>query len=99
MQFLRDLRHGWRALRQAPWYALTAVGVLSVGIGLTSVAFAVVDGGLFKPLPFARAGELYLVRADVSTSPHSQTPAVSWRDQDALIHRAAPLGDRVPIAD
>jgi predicted permease len=91
MQFLRDLRHGWRALRQAPWYALTTVGVLSVGIGLTTVAFAVVDGVLFKPLPFARAGELYLVRADVSTSPHLLPPAVSRRDVNAWKHASPDL--------
>src|SRR5687767_5697176 len=78
--FLRDLRHGSRALRHAPWYALTVTSVLAVGIGLTTVAFAVVDGVLFKPLPFARAGELYLVRADAGAAPQAQPPAVSWRD-------------------
>ena len=83
MQFLRDLRHGSRALGHAPWYALTTICVLAVGIGLTTVAFAVVDGVLFKPLPFTRASQLYLVRADVSTAPHTQPPPVSWRDINA----------------
>ena len=78
--FLRDLRHGWRAVRHAPWYTLTVTSVLATGIGLTTVAFAVVDGVLFKPLPFERAGELYLVRADASTAPQAQPPAVAWRD-------------------
>jgi hypothetical protein len=67
-------------LRHAPWYTLTIIGVLAVGSGLTTVAFAIVDGVLFKPLPFDRAGELYLVRADASTAPQAQPPAVSWRD-------------------
>lgn len=81
--FLRDLRHGARALRQSPWYALTIVGVLAIGIGLTTVAFAVADGVLFKPLPYGRSGELYLVRPETSTAPRKQPPPASWREIDA----------------
>ena len=77
---LRDLRYGWRSLRRSPWFALTLTGVFAVGIGLTTVAFAVADGVLFKPLPFPASGELYLVRADASRAPRAEPPPVSWRD-------------------
>ena len=72
--FLRDLTYGWRSLRRAPWYALTVTGVLAVGIALTTVAFAVADGVLFKPLPFARSSELHLLRADATRAPRIEPP-------------------------
>ena len=81
--FLMDLRHASRAWRQSPWYVATVVGVLAVGIALTTVTFAVVDGVLFKPLPFAQSHELYLVHADVGTAPRTQPLPVSWRDAKA----------------
>jgi hypothetical protein len=59
---LRDLRYGVRALRTSPWYLLSTVSVLAIGIGLTTVAFAIADGVLFKPLPYTQASELYLLR-------------------------------------
>ena len=46
------LRYALRALRQTPWYSLSAIAVLAVAIGLGTVVFAVVDGLLFKPLPY-----------------------------------------------
>ena len=54
-----------------------------MSIAVATVVFAVVDGVLFKPLPFPKGEELYLVRADVSsgagplTSPLEHLPAVS----------------------
>lgn len=89
--FFRDLRYGWRSLRRAPWYALSVTGVLAVGIALTTVAFAVTDGVLFKPLPFLRSGELFLVRADASAAPRIEPPAVSWREVEAWTQAAPEL--------
>ena len=84
--FLADVRHAGRLLRRSPWYASTVCGVLAVGIALTTVAFAVVDGVLFKPLPFARSQDLYVLHADATSAPRLEPPAVSfhhatvWRD-------------------
>ena len=89
--FLMDLRHASRVWRQSPWYVATIVGVLAVGIALTTVTFAVVDGILFKPLPFPQAHELYLVHADVGTAPRTQPPQVSWRDTKAWLEAAPEL--------
>ena len=88
---LMDLRHASRAWRQSPWYVATVVGVLAVGIALTTVAFAVVDGVLFKPLPFPDSHELYLLHADVGTAPRTQPPPVSWRDANAWLEAAPDL--------
>jgi predicted permease len=69
-----------RALVHSPWYASGVVGVLAAGITLATVVFALVDGALFKPLPFARPGEMYLVWPEASTAPQRQPHAAAGRD-------------------
>jgi putative ABC transport system permease protein len=86
---MNDFRYAVRTLRRSPSYAVTATAVLGIGIALATVAFAVVDGVLFKPLPYSRPHELYLVRADVTNVPgsittgRSQPPPVSGIEIDA----------------
>ena len=89
--FVADLRHASRVWRQSPWYVATVVGVLAVGIALTTVTFAVVDGVLFKPLPFRDSRELHLVHADVDSAPRTQPPPVAWRDARAWIQAVPDL--------
>ena len=54
-----ELRHAFRSLRHSPWYSATVIGVSALGIALATTVFAVVDGVLFKPLPYARATEVF----------------------------------------
>jgi ABC-type lipoprotein release transport system permease subunit len=75
---MNDLRFAWRAVCQARWYSATVTGVLGAGIALATVVFAVVDGVLFKPLPFFRAEELFLVAALVAVALVG-TLIPSWR--------------------
>jgi len=64
--FRKDLRVALRLLAKSP--AATALSVLSItlGIGLTTGMFSVVDAVLLRPLPIDRPGEIYEVasRAD-----------------------------------
>ena len=82
----RDLRGGVRALRATPWYSAAVTVMLALGLALSTVVFAVVDGVLFKPLPYPRADELFLARVDVSGAPRVEPPpitsreAVAWAD-------------------
>jgi putative ABC transport system permease protein len=85
----RDARFAVRTLRRAPGFALTSLFVLGAGITLTTVVFAIVDGVLFRPLPYRDADQVFLVRAGVSSQPQSRPPAVSGREIDAW-RRAAP---------
>jgi putative ABC transport system permease protein len=62
----RDLRYAARSLRRAPWYAVTAISVIALTMALAATAFAIVDGVLFKPLPYARPHELYDVSGGYS---------------------------------
>ena len=56
-----DIRFTLRALRQAPWYSATVAGVIAVTLALATTVFAVVDGVLFRPLPYPDAPALVRV--------------------------------------
>jgi predicted permease len=47
-----DMRYGLVSLRRDPVFALVAIGVLALGIGANTAMFSLVDGVLFRPLPF-----------------------------------------------
>lgn len=48
----RDIRQAFRAFRQEPAFSVVAVAILALGIGATTVMFALVDSVLLKPLAF-----------------------------------------------
>jgi predicted permease len=54
-----DVKHALRGIRRAPWYSSTLIAVIAVGLALTATIFALVDGVLFKPLPYGAPHELY----------------------------------------
>ncbi len=64
-----DLRFTWRALRHAPWYSATVIGVVAVTLTLATTVFAVVDGVLFRPLPYPDAGRLVTIQPGFRTLP------------------------------
>jgi predicted permease len=47
-----DARYGLAALLRMPGFTAVAVGVLALGIGANTAMFSLVDGVLFKPMPF-----------------------------------------------
>jgi putative ABC transport system permease protein len=59
--FWRDLRYGWRMLAKAPGHTLAAAVALSLGIGLTTAAFSIVYGVLWRGLPYPQAERLMQV--------------------------------------
>lgn len=68
-----SLRLALRALFRSPWYAATATGTIALTIALGATVFAVVDGVLFKPLPYPESSRLF-------TAVGSATPAGALTD-------------------
>ena len=56
-----DIRFAVRLFRRAPAFAATAVLTLALGIGLTTAVFSVVDGVLFRALPYNDPDRLYVL--------------------------------------
>ena len=61
MRLLDDLRGAVRALRRAPGFAISCIATLAIGIGANTALFSVIDGVLLRPLPYERAGDLYVM--------------------------------------
>jgi predicted permease len=94
----RSLRHAARSLRRSPWYAGTVVAIVALSMTIATTAFAVVDGVLFKPLPYPDAGELYALSGvfdDVSDPPDRLVRMVSPRELNTW--RAAVPGLRATL--
>jgi putative ABC transport system permease protein len=58
---LRDLRHAWRLLRRQPAFTSVAILTLALGIGTTTAVFTIVNGVLFRPLPYRDPSRLVML--------------------------------------
>jgi predicted permease len=81
---LRDLRHGARALRASPAFALAAVLTLALGMGATTAIFSVVEQVLLRPLPFHDPGRLVVIRQQPPSGGH----VLEWSHPDYADLRA-----------
>jgi predicted permease len=75
----RDLRHAARQLLRSPGFTTVAVVTLALGIGATTAVFTVVDGVVFRRLPFADPDRLVVVWETDRRSGTIREPA-SWPD-------------------
>jgi predicted permease len=78
-----DVRSGLRMLWRYPALSLVAVLTLGLGIGLSTTVFCVVNGGLFKGLPFPGADRVVSVVATNSSQQQPRQP-VSVQDLAAF---------------
>ena len=99
MNWLQDLRFGFRVLLKSPGYSLLTIAVLALGIGATTAIFTVFYAVLLKPLPYHQPDRLY--RLYETFGPRGAMGTVSvpnlkdWRDQTSgLDLMAFELGSR-----
>jgi hypothetical protein len=57
---MMNVRYAIGTLARAPGCAVRAVLTLAVGIGATTAMFSILDGVLWKPLPYHDPDRLYL---------------------------------------
>jgi putative ABC transport system permease protein len=81
-QLFTDLRSGVRMLVKYPTLSIVAVLTLGLGIGLSTTVFCVVNGGLFKGLPFPDADRVVAV---VGTNHSQNQPRQPISVQDLAI--------------
>ena len=61
-KLLRNLRFGFRSLRQSPGFALTAILTLALGIGANTAVFSVMNAVLLRSLPVADPDRVVYLR-------------------------------------
>jgi predicted permease len=57
-ELAQDVRYGLRLLRRQPAFALAALATLALGIGATTIMFTLIDGVLFRSLPYSEPDRL-----------------------------------------
>src|SRR5215213_7220413 len=76
---LQDVRYAWRSLSKSPGFTAIAVACLSLGIGINTTIFSVVDGVMLQPYPYQDA-EHIAVLAGRNQRLHINRGGVSYAD-------------------
>jgi predicted permease len=79
----QDLSYAGRMLRRSPGFAITAVGIVALGIGATTAAFSVTDFVLIRPLPFPEPDRLVRLFERVPGYARLELSAANYRDWKA----------------
>jgi predicted permease len=84
---LQDVRFALRLLSRHRGYAILAILTVALGVGANTAVFSIADSVLFRPLPFANADRLFVLRLA-----NPQTGVVSGSLPGAAIEAARGTG-------
>ena len=76
----QDLRYAMRQLRKNPGFAMTAILMLTLGIGASTAIFGFVDAALIQPLPYAQQNRLVDVDESAAAFPRSNLSRDDYED-------------------
>lgn len=65
----RDVRYGWRSLRQSPGFSAVVIATLALGIGANTAIFSIVDAVLLRSLPVKDPQQLVVLKWSALHSP------------------------------
>ena len=88
----RDVRFGMRSLAKTPGFAIIAILLIGVAIGVNTAVFSVIDTVLLKPLTYPNPQELVELR---NTSPQGSFPGANipkfniWHQQTGVFQKVA----------
>ena len=80
----QDLRFALRQLRQHPGFAVTAVFILALGMGVSVAIFGLVDAALIQPLPYSAPNRLMDVAESSSMFPRANLSRPDFEDWKRL---------------
>jgi len=88
--FFKDVRYGVRMLIKSPVLSLIAILAFSLGIGLTTTVFSIVNGAMYKGLPFEEADRVVSIwrnnpERDIERGGVSLHDFVDYRDQQTSL--------------
>jgi putative ABC transport system permease protein len=72
-ELVNDIRYGLRTLGKAKGFALITILTLGLGIGANTAIFSLINGVLLKPLPWANAERLVLLRQSAPLAGRTNT--------------------------
>src|SRR5688572_10699618 len=81
----RDVRFALRSYRRSPAFTVVALLTLTLGIGITTAAFSVIDAVLLRPLPYPEPDRIVSLTGRDSVGNEIQSVSApnfyDWRDQ------------------
>ncbi len=77
---LQDIRYAFRGLRKNPGFALVAILTLALGIGSNATVFSLINGVLFRPLPYESPEELVWVAEAIRGGGENWVAWPNYRD-------------------
>jgi predicted permease len=102
----RDLRFGYRGLRQSPGFAVTAILTLALGVGANTAVFSVMNAVLLRSLPVSDPQRVAYVKTSGAPRHAGNTgdweTSLSYPVYDALRRQKTVLSDvmaYVPLSD
>jgi putative ABC transport system permease protein len=90
---IEDLRHALRIMRKDSVVTLTAIAILALGIGSTTIVFSLANGLLVRPLPYSQIDRVIAVQEFNPNQGADSCCEVSFPDYQDLRARTRLLDD------